>query len=930
MKRPTWFRKALAGTVTCALVGGMTLGLPATASAATVLFDQTFRNNTTSGTGDVVKPVTPSGDPNVACLTAAGGTTGALQSCPSAGDANGNGALSLTRDDYYQDGGVFAATSVPTAQGLDIEFTMHQWLPDNQTPADGIALALSAVDPSDPTSPANIGPEGGSLGYSAATGVGDDAGLDHGYLGIGFDVYGNYSNTAYQGNNCPDDQYARPGLTKSQVVVRGPGNQQAGYCAINSTATSASAAPVALHGETREQSSVPVQVVINPSGTEAVTSNSLTVPGNSYLVRFTPIGASEATTLSGPLPAMDSSYVDAPDWLDEDGLPKQLAFGWVGSTGYYIDNHEITNVTVNSLVAEVPVLNVSTDSFTPGPNLDPGDPVGYVVTPGVDPGANEQGPVTVTLTTPTGVKPLGGSGSGWACEPPSGQQLTCTNANGPFPNGTTLPPIDVTAVATDPVTSESVQDTTVTTASSDGGLPGYSHEAPPGTNPATPSNLGITPGLGLTAGGNQVDILGTNTNGVTAVLVGTQDELDSGTGTVLLPCSDTIPNPCFTLTGDGITVAQWPGHTAGPVKVAVVARGTATLLDYTYYEYSAGSLAITELRFSGPAGSGDEYVELTNTTSGLLPIAGALVQSASGLGVGIPDGVDPLPAGGSYLIAGPDYSLNAVAPADLVAPGELGAVGVRVLAPEVDGSRATLDAAGPASIALGFHEGTPLATIADTVTDQYGWVRTQQTGAFKQTFDNAADFALVSTTGGVVGGVQSMLGSPSPTGLTSPWNRSSTITSTLIDPSKSANVAPNRVVTKTQGQPGGKIESRRVVTNNTGQTVTALQLRLIDITEANGLTPLESVIPPGRPLALLRAVPPATPTVTVNGRVVSNLSPASPTVPGTGGGLNSRFTVPLDGNLAPGASVVVALTFDASTSGSFAFRYSTEALLAQG
>lgn len=933
MKRPPWLRRTLAGTVTCALVGGLAIGLPAIAAAAansTVLFDQTFKNNTASGTGAVVKPdPSGTGQPNVACLTAAGGTTGVLQSCSGTEDPNGAGALSLTPAQFNQVGGVFAATSVPTAQGLDVQFTLHQWSANNGDPADGIAFALSAVDPTNPTSPPNIGPKGGALGYSAASGAEGDDGLAHGYLGIGFDTYGNYSNTVYQGTNCPTGQYSRPGLTPDQVVVRGPGEQQAGYCAINSTATAYDSPAVPLHGDTRAGSAVPVQIVINSSPTAALTRNDLSVPANSYLVRWTPVGSSDPRELSGPLPAMDSSYVDSPTWLDETGLPRQLAFGWVGSTGSLVDNHEITNVTVNSLVGEVPVLNVSTNSFTPGPNLVPGDPVGYVVTPGVDPGASDPGPITVSVTTPNGVKPLGGSGNGWVCEPPAAQQITCTNNNGPFPGGAPLPPVTVTGSATGNVTAEDVQKTTVTTASSDGSQPGYSDQAPPGTNPATPSNLSITPGLGDKVGGYPVTISGSNLGGATAVLVGTQDELTAGAGQIVHPCSDSPVQPCFTVSGGSLVVDQWPAHAVGPVKVQVNALGTAgTPLDFYYYEYTDGSLAITELRFSGPAGDGDDYVELTNTTNGPLPLAGVEVQAQAGGVTTIPAGTVALPSGGSYLIAGPNYSLGDLVPADQTATNGLGDRGIAVVVPQIGALPKAVDAVGNGESGFAFHEGTPLPGPSGSPTDQYGWVRTQQTGTFKQTRDNAADFALVSTDGAVVGGVQSMLGSPSPTSRTTPWNRSSTITSTLIDPTKSANVAPNRVVTKTPGTPGGRIESRRIVTNNTGKTITALQLRLIDITEANGLTPLASVIPPGRPLALLKAVPPAQPAVTVNGRTVYNVSPAAPSITANGGGLNSTFTVPLDGGLPPGSSTTVALTFDASTSGSFFFRYTTEALLA--
>lgn len=921
MKRPPWIRRALAGTVTCALVGGLAVSLPAVAAAApgsTVLFDQSFMNNAADGTGSVVKPATASGADNVACLTAAGGSTGALQSCPDATDANGSGALSLTKSDYYQVGGVFAATSVPTAGGLDVQFTMHQYS-DTEEPADGIAFALSAVDPSEPTSPPNIGPEGGALGYA---GYSDRNGLANGYLGIGFDAYGNYSNDYYQGYGCDTSPFARPGLTKNQVVVRGPGNETAGYCAINSTGTENSSPAVPMHGTTREDSAVPVQVVINSGDAVATTRNGLTVEPNHYLVSFTPIGAQEPQQLTGELPVMNGAYVGSQTWLDDRGLPKQLAFGWVGSTGGAIDNHDITNLRVSSLVAEVPVMTVDQTSYTRSPDLTTGDPVSYIVTPGVAPGADDPGPVTVGLTTPDGVVPLGGTGDGWTCTPPGGRTIGCTNSNGPFAEGQTLPPITITAVAGTNVSAESIQTATVTTASSDGAQPGYSDAAPAGTNPAQPT-ITLGSDAGLNTGGNQVVINGTNLGGATAIFLGTPDELTSSLGILLQPCTST-PSPCFTINSDNqIVVNQWPPHATGDVPVTVVSLGLpSNSVTYTYASFNLDSLLITEMRLSGPAGDGDQYVELTNITPGRLPLAGIAIQTASGGNVVLPDDAGSLPAGGTYLVTGPSYSLSAVAPSDFTSPSPLGSGGVRVLSPGEN--PLVVDAVGSADTTPGFFEGLGLPVFDSMPQAEYGWVRTQQTGLFRNTQVNASDFALVSTDGGIVGGVQSMLGSPSPTSRTTPWDHSSTITSTLLDPSKSPNVAPNRVITKTPGTPGGRVESRRVVTNTTDRAVSSLQLRLIDITELDGLPPV--TITPGSPIAALKAVRPSSPTVTINGEVVNNVSPASPSVAGVGGGLNSTFVVPLSAELAPGQSIDVGLTFDASTNGKFSFRYSTEAL----
>lgn len=899
------------------------LAAPSIAAAlGSQLFDQSFANNSADGTGAVVKPATSSGVPNGACLTAAGGTTGTLQSCPGATDLNGSGALSLTQNQYGAVGGVLAATSVPTSEGLNVRFVTHQYSPaGNPDPADGIVFALAAVDPADPLSPDNIGPVGGSLGYSAVPTV---DGLAHGYLGIGFDVYGNYSNTAFQGSGCAANQFARGGRTPNQVVVRGPGNGRVGYCAVNSTATSFGPPPIALRSTTRAASAVPVQIIVNSGTAPATTDGGVTVPANSYAVEFTPVGASQATTLTGGLPQMASNLVGSPSWLDSTGRPKQLAFGWVASTGSQRDNHEITTVSVDSL-SVVPQLAVNQVSYTRSPNLVPGDPVSYVVTPEVATGVADPGPVSVTVTTPDGVKPLGGGGqNGWACAAPVDQKITCINSGGPFPAGEQLPPITVTAAAIANVTAQSVQTGTTTTASSDTGQAAITNVAPASTNPPVPTISGISPGVGASTGGFQTNISGNDLNFTTAIRVGTQAEINGGGGTLLLPCGPSPAEPCFTTSNQGIRVEQWPGHAAGDVVVQVIALGVVAVTPYQFVEFTPGSLLITEFRTSGPNGNLDEYVELTNNTDGPLPMLGVQLQSSSGEYIDLTDPDAVVPAGGTYLVAAQSYSLTSVASPDLRSNNQLGTGGVRVFAP---GSVVT-DAVGPNS-EEGFHEGQGLPTFDSDPSAEYAWVRTQQTGAFKNTDDNLADFALVSTDGGVVGGVQSMLGSPSPTSMTSPWNRSSTITSTLIDPTKSANVAPNRVVTKVSGVPGGKIESRRVVTNNTGRTITELQLRLIDITEANGLTPLASVIPPGSPIANLKAMDPQSATVTVNGQTVQNVRPAFPSAPGLGGGLNSTFTVPLPGDgLAPGASVDVGLTFEAANAGKFFFRYSTEAKLA--
>ena len=602
-----------------ALTAG-TLGLASGSALAvgTTLFDQPFHNNTADGSGDVVLPALPLARTNVACLTAAGNsTTGPLLSCPTATDPQGAGKLRLTDATASKTGGVFSAASVPTSQGLDVTFNLYQY--GGGTPgADGIAFVLAAVDPAAPISPAVIGQSGGSLGYSAAFN-GASAGLSNGYMGIGFDVHGNFSSSTYQGSGCTNPPYIgvrAPG----QVVIRGPGRGAVGYCGINSTATNSASPPLALRAATRAASVVPVEVVINPTASAFITLSGITVPAGEYRVRFTPVGGAP-TTLQGALPVVSPTLYPSPSWLNANGVPKQLAFGWVGSTGSVTDFHEVDNaraVTFNP----VPDLNVAQTSSV-GSAPQPGDPVSYTVTAGVDAGATETVPISVTQTTPAGVFPVGAYGTGWVCGVPSGQTITCTNSNGPFPGGTSLPPINVVAIVTGTsVTPTLVQTATVATSSSADANPGYSSSTTPITPAATPSGITVTPALGSIAGGNAVTVSGTNISGATAIEIGTTSEQRAASPVVLLPCPSGPAAGCFTVNGDGtLAISSMPARaSAATVNVTVVTRGAAAAGTYVYASAPAAPTTPT-----AAAGVTSATVSWTAPASNGSPITGYVI-----------------------------------------------------------------------------------------------------------------------------------------------------------------------------------------------------------------------------------------------------------------------------------------------------------------
>ena len=224
----------------------------------------------------------------------------------------------------------------------------------------------------------------------------------------------------------------------------------------------------------------------------------------------------------GALPVVPAGLYPA-SWVSASGIPKQLAFGWVASTGSLTDYHEINNVVVSSLNA-VPQLAVSQTSYTAA-TLSPGSPVTYSVAASSS-GAAENLPVTVTETMPAGVLPVGASGPGWVCGAPSGQQISCTNSTSPFTSGT----ITVNGVITSSsVTQALVQSATSSVASSADASPATSSSAPAGTVPAAPTITAISPTNGAAGGANDVKITGTGLGAATAIEIGTAAEFAAGT-----------------------------------------------------------------------------------------------------------------------------------------------------------------------------------------------------------------------------------------------------------------------------------------------------------------------------------------------------------------------------------------------------------------
>jgi hypothetical protein len=636
--------------VSCALAAALLIctavavgALPtANAAAGTVLFNQPFHDSTVDGpAGSVSLPAAQSGT-NAACLTAAGNATAnPLASCPTATDPQGSGTLRLTPDSGGKVGAVFAKGTVPTSQGLDITFNLYQYGPATPSGADGTAFVLAAVNPANPVIPSVAGPSGGSLGYSAQAANGL-SGLTDGYVAVGFDEFGNFSNgTPYEGSGCTDPPNIATKMP-GQVVVRGPGNGTVGYCALHSSAATATSPPLTLRAATRAASKIPVEVVFNPTSSSVTTPSGLVVPAGDGEVSFTPVGGA-ATTEVGPLPTVPAGLYPS-SWVGANGIPKQLAFGWVASTGASVDYHEIDSAVVTTL-NPVPALAVSQTSYAAA-SLSPGSPVTYTVAASSS-GAAENSPVTVTETLPSGVLPVGASGPGWVCGAPSGQQISCTSSSSPFTSGT----ITVNGVVTSSsVTPALIQSSTTAVASSGDANPATSLSAPAGTVPAAPVVTGISPANGPAAGDNDVTVSGTNLGGATAIEIGTTAEFAAGTPTTLVRCSSPASG-CFTVTSaTSLDISDMPAHVAGSVQVSVVSLGIAGTGAYTYNPGPA-------LLFPAPPGgeAGVAYSDQLTVTGGTSPFTWSV--SAGSLPPGVTLGVSTGLLSGTPTTAG-SYSFT--------------------------------------------------------------------------------------------------------------------------------------------------------------------------------------------------------------------------------------------------------------------------------
>ncbi|HEU4595350.1 MAG TPA: hypothetical protein VFS10_09425 [Pyrinomonadaceae bacterium] len=380
-----------------------------------------------------------------------------------------------------------------------------------------------------------------------------------------------------------------------------------------------------------------------------------------------------------------------------------------------------------------------------------------------------------------------------------------------------------------------------------------------------------------------------------------------------------------------------------------------------------GQVIISELRFRGPEGLRDEYIELYNNTDSLIcvqasdtspgwavAISGlnAAGQPITGNAFTIPNGTC-IPARGHLLGANNEvggYSLSGYpaaspSPTGTPAPSPTPFVGTTpdrtfLVADVPDGvgvalftttstinqnAATRLDAFGFTNSPALFKEGNGFPVVPAVGTEHALYRDLRPGGFHKDTNDNASDFLFVQTSTSIQ---PTLLGAPGPENLSSPIVNNN-LTGNLLDPARTSSQSPNRE-RNLQPVPNGDFGTlviRRTITNNTGLPVTRLRFRVINITGPGTENTCGGTL-----CADVRALSSSDGTATLSNQTVvpvRGVRLEEPPSQPNGGGFNSSVSadfITLTTPLAPGQSVNVQFTLGVMRTGTFRHILSIEAL----
>lgn len=233
-------------------------------------------------------------------------------------DTTGAGWLRLTATGNNEAGSAIYNTPFSSSDGLQATFTYATY---GGSGADGFAFYLIDGSTGSPT----VGAKGAGLGYSREAAIN---GVTNGYLGIGFDEWGNFAIAA--AGTCVQVA-CNSGNVNNTVAIRGSGSLQAGFD-LYSKQTIASV--TALRTQNRK-----VRITLTPAPTIAVTV--------------------ELDSGSGFVKLVDSLVISSIS--GQAAMPATFKLGFSASTGASTNFHEIRDLVIGGANTSTTTLAVNGD-----------------------------------------------------------------------------------------------------------------------------------------------------------------------------------------------------------------------------------------------------------------------------------------------------------------------------------------------------------------------------------------------------------------------------------------------------------------------------------------------------------------------------------------------------------------------------------------
>jgi hypothetical protein len=287
-----------------------------------------------------------SANPFLTARTDPNPSTGGLPGSAAAPDTVGNGVLRLTNASNDQASFVIYNSGVPNNAGISISFDFFAYGGNNTAnpglPAGADGISFFLIDGTQ--SPTVAGAFGGSLGYAQkiASGI---PGIAGGYVGIGLDEFGNFSNPTDGGG--PLQRSGGPGLIPDSVAVRGQGTGTTGYTYLTGTGSLTANGGIDNVGATdRTLAQRRARIDITPAGVLSVNVD-LNNDGDFLDTGETAVSGFNIVAANGGT------------------LPASFKFGFASSTGDSTNIHEVRNLVVKTFSSPPTAADVTT-SVAPG------------------------------------------------------------------------------------------------------------------------------------------------------------------------------------------------------------------------------------------------------------------------------------------------------------------------------------------------------------------------------------------------------------------------------------------------------------------------------------------------------------------------------------------------------------------------------------